>query len=1043
MKSLATAALITAISLLAVTTVASASQFPNATCPDTLSIKLLHQLLNTVGTCNPQTGAGSAPGDTINGVGGIIIGMDLIPTGFDAFLEMSGGGAYTGIDNFWDGTNFQPSYGFALGDSIVVEYGRVENFSGDIELLAPNNNFSAPNIIMRKVSSGNPLPAPFPGNTVDFNALLTNTYFAPYVGTLVKLNGPVTIQRVTGGSLAFVVDASAPSDTVYIDYFKLMGSNAPAVGTVLTSVTGVGNAGTTGWRIDPRSSADIIDAQPPTLNDCYAIADNKYRVVFDRPVTTASAQNVANYSLGSFGTVNSATIDPNSSSAVILNVTTGLNHGDNETVTASSITGVANNITMPTPQTSALFLFGVQSCGEISQPSPDSLAGSPCRDYMKYAGTGGVYSNGANGPRSTFTGIVTGVYGNLYYCEDATPTSPAGHHRGITVFAPPAPLTVGHSYIIAGNAEEYYMEGEFQGIVYIQDTGTPGVPASIPLTVAVASYDTCDAAQNINDARDYLSELVTLTDVQVVNRYLTVPTTGFSVAGDGPSFPDSMFVENQNNVLGTFATNNPNYPAVGERISVTGILHYTTNTSTPSYRVCPRTPADISPEVSASANSDWVTLFCLHCDLTGDPFWCFLCDGSWPVPGPDDATAAHVASSAWLSNVSAAALSGAPVESAIQSYMLPTASDHSWRVRFRPDSSLLVLQNTGSARDTALIRAYVDSAAVVEPLVMSAAQAVVGVPAGGTVRQAYPLAFGRVPNFTVMSATYAGRDASGVAAMAAGSTHVDDACILDCIACALFPEVEVIACIACAVCMLESDDVVDGSAARAAASSWLTRYKLDIARGDATATAIQSEIPTAATGHAWQLAFGGGVLAVHNAGSSVDTALVIAYMDASGILTALPMSAGQAIVAVPPGGTVDDSIPAATGHSPLFMAFSATGVGRNGDGIALLDMTGALGVPEGPAIADGFWLGPPMPNPSTGAVAFAFRTPARDDGSVIVFDQQGRAIRHLVSGHLVAGTTRIVWDGRDDEGRRVSPGLFFVRAKSNHFRYVQRVVLIR
>ncbi|HTR97523.1 MAG TPA: FlgD immunoglobulin-like domain containing protein, partial [Candidatus Acidoferrales bacterium] len=107
------------------------------------------------------------------------------------------------------------------------------------------------------------------------------------------------------------------------------------------------------------------------------------------------------------------------------------------------------------------------------------------------------------------------------------------------------------------------------------------------------SYDTCDAAQNINDARDYLSELVTLTDVQVVNRYLTVPTTGFSVAGDGPSFPDSMFVENQNNVLGTFATNNPNYPAFGTLCNITGVVHYTTNTSSPSYRVCPRTAADI------------------------------------------------------------------------------------------------------------------------------------------------------------------------------------------------------------------------------------------------------------------------------------------------------------------------------------------------------------------------------------------------------------------------------------------------------------------
>ena len=47
-------------------------------------------------------------------------------------------------------------------------------------------------------------------------------------------------------------------------------------------------------------------------------------------------------------------------------------------------------------------------------------------------------------------------------------------------------------------------------------------------------------------------------------------------------------------MLGAYLSSNPNYPALGSLIDVVGCLHYTTNTSTPSFRVCPRNAADIT-----------------------------------------------------------------------------------------------------------------------------------------------------------------------------------------------------------------------------------------------------------------------------------------------------------------------------------------------------------------------------------------------------------------------------------------------------------------
>ena len=564
---------------------------PPGTCTDTLSIyQLKDAVLNLHGTCQPVVGvAAGAVGDTVLGVGGIIIGFDEIPTGFDLYVQTTGGGPLTGVDVFTHGTNMRPVYGFNRGDSVVVEYACVANYYGDVELEAPNNNFSNPNIVLRKVSSGNPLPPFFEGNTTDFKETPTNTFIAPYMTCLVKLNGPIKVARTVGFTRGMlVVRDAAPSDSVYIDYAKLTTLVPPALGTYLTSISGIVNSASRGWRIMPRDAKDVVDVVPPGVSDAYAVTDNQYRIVFDRDVTPATATHLANYTLASFGTVDAATMD--GTFAVLLDVSsTGLAHGQLETVKVNGITGTDNGITMTTA-VEMPFLAGVLSCGEMSAPNPDSLAASPCRDRSRYAGSLGQYINGLFGPRSTVTGIIVGVYGNLYYMEDSDPAN----NRGITVFAPPVALTVGHRYIIAGADEEYYSENEFAAIVYVKDVGTPGAPAPVPLTVAVAALDTCDADQNITSGRDYLTDLVKLQNVKVVQRYDPLPTTGFHVAGPAPAYTDTIFVENQNNVLGTYVLTNPNYPALGSLIDAVGCLHYTTNTSTPSFRVCPRTAADIT-----------------------------------------------------------------------------------------------------------------------------------------------------------------------------------------------------------------------------------------------------------------------------------------------------------------------------------------------------------------------------------------------------------------------------------------------------------------
>ena len=555
--------------------VASATQFPNATCPDSVTIR---QIQDVTALCHP------AVGDTVRGVGGIIIGFDPIATGFDAYIQTTGGGPFTGIDFFTHSVNTKVApYNFALGDSIVVEFAATAEFQNASEVLAANNNFGAPNFIVRKVSSGNPLPPFFVGTTTQLNELSTNTLFEQYEGALVKINGPLTVARtsLTGGmgqnNAFLLVSASAPSDSVFVDGNKLTTYAPPPVGTNVLFVQGIGNQATRGYRIMLRNGNDIGAATPPNMTDAYPLTDTQILVKFDRDVTAASAQNVTNYTLASFGSVNTATMS--GTDAVLLDITNGLQHGDLETVTVNGIVGLAAGVPMTTPQ-SRTFVNGVLTAEEIQRANPDSLAATtpPCLDRSRFAGGGGQITQGGVGTRATMAATSSARYGSIYYMMD-----PGNVNRGgVAAFAPPAVLTPGTKWRLVGQVQEFFGETEFSNIIDATNQGPAAIPSPKLVSVIQAARDTCDYTNSLKDGEDFEGRLVTLGAVKVVQRFLTLPTNGFHVADQ--SYPDTIFVENFNGVLTPLVS-----PPLGHVIQLTGVVHY----SGGSFRIIPRNYGDI------------------------------------------------------------------------------------------------------------------------------------------------------------------------------------------------------------------------------------------------------------------------------------------------------------------------------------------------------------------------------------------------------------------------------------------------------------------
>ncbi len=75
-------------------------------------------------------------------------------------------------------------------------------------------------------------------------------------------------------------------------------------------------------------------------------------------------------------------------------------------------------------------------------------------------------------------------------------------------------------------------------------------------------------------------------------------------------------------------------------------------------------------------------------------------------------------------------------------------------------------------------------------------------------------------------------------------------------------------------------------------------------------------------------------------------------------------------------------------------------------------------------------LFPPRPNPTRGPVRLGFTLAEGGTAEVGIFGAGGRRIRALARGPHDAGPHDIVWDGRDEYGRLVPAGLYYVRLRT-------------
>ena len=100
------------------------------------------------------------------------------------------------------------------------------------------------------------------------------------------------------------------------------------------------------------------------------------------------------------------------------------------------------------------------------------------------------------------------------------------------------------------------------------------------------------------------------------------------------------------------------------------------------------------------------------------------------------------------------------------------------------------------------------------------------------------------------------------------------------------------------------------------------------------------------------------------------------------------------------------------------------------------------GVPA--AVPGGFMMQTPRPNPARGPTELAFTLPEAAVVNVAVWDIAGRRVRTLAPGlSLGAGPHSLVWDGRDEDGASVGPGIYLARVTAGALHAESKLVRTR
>jgi hypothetical protein len=90
-----------------------------------------------------------------------------------------------------------------------------------------------------------------------------------------------------------------------------------------------------------------------------------------------------------------------------------------------------------------------------------------------------------------------------------------------------------------------------------------------------------------------------------------------------------------------------------------------------------------------------------------------------------------------------------------------------------------------------------------------------------------------------------------------------------------------------------------------------------------------------------------------------------------------------------------------------------------------------------------FSLSQSYPNPFNPVCNIDYALPSDCDVKLTVYNILGQKVRVLVDEHQSAGYKSVEWDGKDDQSRQLTTGIYFYRLQAEDFVQSKKMVLIK
>ncbi len=90
-----------------------------------------------------------------------------------------------------------------------------------------------------------------------------------------------------------------------------------------------------------------------------------------------------------------------------------------------------------------------------------------------------------------------------------------------------------------------------------------------------------------------------------------------------------------------------------------------------------------------------------------------------------------------------------------------------------------------------------------------------------------------------------------------------------------------------------------------------------------------------------------------------------------------------------------------------------------------------------------FMLYENAPNPFSAHTLIRYAIPTPTQVNLNIYDATGRAVKSLVNGEVGVGFHNLRWDGRDNVGRKVASGVYFVKFETEQYQETRKLVVLR